>query len=93
VTTFLTAASIIVLATIGIGFVRVLLGPGKADRLIAAQLFGTAGVAWILLFAYATDKPGLSDVALVLALLAAVSAIAFVKRAWKSAEEEPYESA
>lgn len=92
-TTFLTAASIIVLATIGIGFVRVLLGPGKADRLIAAQLFGTAGVAWILLFAYATGKPGLSDVALVLALLAAVSAIAFVKRAWKPAEKEPHESA
>jgi multicomponent Na+:H+ antiporter subunit F len=93
VTTFLTAASIIVLVTIAIGFVRVIRGPSKADRLIAAQLFGTAGVAWILLFAYATGKPGLSDVALVLALLAAVSAIAFVKRAWKSAEEEPHESA
>lgn len=92
-TTFLTAASIVVLMTIAIGFVRVLLGPSKADRLIAAQLFGTAGVAWILLIAYATDKPGLSDVALVLALLAAVTAIAFVKRAWKSLEEETHESA
>jgi multicomponent Na+:H+ antiporter subunit F len=78
--------------TIAIGFVRVLLGPGRADRLIAAQLFGTAGVAWILLIAYATGKPGLSDVALVLALLAAVTAIAFVKRAWKSPEEETHES-
>ena len=91
-TTFLMVASIIVLMTIAIGFVRVLMGPGKADRLIAAQLFGTAGVAWILLFAYATDKPGLSDVALVLALLAAVTAIAFVKRAWQSAEEDTNES-
>lgn len=91
-TTFLMAASIVVLMTIAIGFVRVLLGPGRADRLIAAQLFGTAGVAWILLIAYATGKPGLSDVALVLALLAAVTAIAFVKRAWKSPEEETHES-
>lgn len=91
-TTFLTAASIIVLVTIVIGFVRVLLGPSKADRMIAAQLFGTAGVAWILLFAYATGKPGLSDVAMVLAILAAVTAIAFVKRAWKSVEEETHES-
>ena len=91
-TLFLTVVSIIVLFTIAIGFVRVLLGPNKADRLIAAQLFGTAGVAWILLFAYATAKPGLSDVALVLALLAAVTAIAFVKRAWKPEEEETHES-
>ena len=91
-TTFLIAASIFILVTIIFGFVRVLLGPSKADRLIAAQLFGTAGVAWILLFAYATDKSGLSDVALVLALLAAVTAIAFVKRAWNSLEEETHES-
>lgn len=91
-TTFLLFASIIVMLTITIGFVRVLLGPSKADRMVAAQLFGTAGVAWILLFAYATDKPELSDVAMVLALLAAVTAIAFVKRAWKSAEEETRES-
>jgi len=91
-TTFLMAASILILVTIIFGFVRVLLGPSKADRLIAAQLFGTAGAAWILLIAYATGKSGLSDIALVLALLAAVTAIAFVKRAWNSPEEETRES-
>lgn len=91
-TTILTAASVVVLVTIAIGFVRVLLGPSKADRLIAAQLFGTAGVAWILLFADVIGNPGLSDIALVLALLAAVTAIAFVKRAWKSTEDETHES-
>ena len=79
--TFLMVAAIIILATITIGFVRVLRGPHKADRMIAAQLFGTSGVAWILLIAYATDTPELSNIAMILALLAAIAAIAFVKRA------------
>ncbi|WP_455210402.1 monovalent cation/H+ antiporter complex subunit F [Kaarinaea lacus] len=90
--TFLVTASIVVLATITLGFVRVLLGPHKADRMIAAQLFGTAGVAWILLMGYAVEKPGLSDIALVLALLAAISAIAFVQRAWGATQEDNDES-
>ena len=89
--TFLMVAAIITLATITIGFVRVLLGPHKADRMIAAQLFGTSGVAWILLFAYATDIPGLSNIAMILALLAAIAAIAFVKRAWGSVQEQTHE--
>ena len=90
--TFLMTACIVVLATITLGFVRVLRGPHKADRMIAAQLFGTAGVAWILLFGYATDRPGLSDIALVLALLAAITAVAFVQRAWGPVQEDNDES-
>lgn len=90
--TFLTIASVVVLATITFGFVRVLRGPHKADRMIAAQLFGTAGVAWVLLIGYATDTPLLSDIALVLALLAAITAIAFVQRAWGSFREKTNES-
>ena len=90
--TFFITASIVVLATITLGFVRVLLGPHKADRMIAAQLFGTAGVAWILLMGFAIDRPGLSDIALVLALLAAITAIAFVQRAWAPVQEDSDES-
>ncbi|MGD8558540.1 MAG: monovalent cation/H+ antiporter complex subunit F [Gammaproteobacteria bacterium] len=85
---FLTVASLVVLGTITVGLLRVLLGPHRADRMVAAQLFGTAGVAWILLLGYATDRPLLSDIALVLALLAAVTAIAFVQRAWQSLRED-----
>lgn len=90
-TMFLTVASLVVLATITIGFARVLRGPHKADRMIAAQLFGTAGVAWTLLIGYAMDKPLLSDIALVLALLAAITSIAFVQRAWESLREDSIE--
>ncbi|MBL4574520.1 MAG: hypothetical protein JKY51_00275 [Opitutaceae bacterium] len=68
------------------GMWRVLRGPTAADRMLAAQLFGTTSVAVLLLLAQATDKAALRDVALVFALLAAVTAIAFVRRAWSDRE-------
>nr|WP_211645102.1 monovalent cation/H+ antiporter complex subunit F [Loktanella sp. SALINAS62] len=46
--------------------------------MIAAQLIGTGGVGIVLLLAAATDW-SMIDVALVLALLAAVAAVAFAK--------------
>jgi len=70
------------LGTIVIGLVRVEQGPSPADRMLAAQLFGTAGVAMLLLLSLGLDMPSLRDVALVFALLAAMTAVAFVKRAW-----------
>ena len=68
------------------GMWQVLRGPTAADRMLAAQLFGTTSVAVLLLLAQATDKAALRDVALVFALLAAVTAIAFVRRAWSDRE-------
>jgi multicomponent Na+:H+ antiporter subunit F len=62
------------------GLVRVARGPTSPDRMLAAQLFGTTGVAILLVLAEAVDAPPLRDVALVFALLAAVLAVAFVKR-------------
>ncbi len=70
------------LGTIVIGLIRVERGPSPADRMLAAQLFGTAGVAMLLLLSVGLDMPSLRDVAIVLALLAAMTAVAFVKRAW-----------
>lgn len=81
------------LATIIIGLVRVERGPSPADRMLAAQLFGTSGVAMLLLLSVGLDMPSLRDVALVFALLAAMTVVAFVKRAWHgmldSSEQEP----
>ncbi|MGY6644537.1 MAG: monovalent cation/H+ antiporter complex subunit F [Salinarimonas sp.] len=67
------------LLTIGGALWRVWRGPDQADRMMAAQLVGTGGVATILLLAAATGEWAMLDVALVLALLAALAAIAFVK--------------
>lgn len=64
------------------GLVRVARGPSPADRMLAAQLFGTSGVAILLILAQVTGAPELRDVALVFILLAAVVSVAFVKRGW-----------
>jgi multicomponent Na+:H+ antiporter subunit F len=74
---FLTAAACFVLVTVAVGLLRILRGPGDADRVMAAQLLGSGGIAVLLLLAKATDAPALVDVALVLALLAAFVSIAF----------------
>jgi len=60
------------------GLVRVFRGPSDADRMVAAQLFGTTGVAVLLLWSIAGEQPVLLDVALVLAVLAPITAVAFV---------------
>lgn len=73
----LLAAAGLVLATVAVGLVRVLRGPGDADRMMAAQLLGTGGSATLLLLG-AAGVPALFDVALVLALLAAFASVAFV---------------
>lgn len=74
-------AGIILLISLLAGLWRIWRGPEAADRMLAAQLFGTTGVAIVLLLSAAMpNTQGILDVALVLALLAAVAMIAFVRR-------------
>jgi multicomponent Na+:H+ antiporter subunit F len=73
----LAVAGLIVLA-VAVGLARVLHGSDDAEKLMAVQLLGTGGIAALLLIAYATDVPGVEDVALGLALLAPFAAVAFV---------------
>lgn len=80
------ALALFLLLNLGAGMWRVLRGPTAADRMLAAQLFGTTAVAILLLLAEAADGAALRDVALVIALLAAVTAVAFVRRAWTEQE-------
>lgn len=81
------AMALFLLLTLLAGLWRVLRGPTPADRMLAAQLFASTAVACMLLLAQAFDYPPLRDVALIFALLAAVTAIAFVRRAWASGEQ------
>jgi len=74
--------ALFLLLNLGAGMWRVLRGPTQADRMLAAQLFGTTAVAILLLLAKVMEQPAIRDVALVFALLAAVTAVAFVRRAW-----------
>jgi multicomponent Na+:H+ antiporter subunit F len=76
---FLLAVAALVVVTVAIGLLRVLRGPGDADRIMAVQLLGTGGIAALLLAGAATGEAGRVDVALILALLAAFASIAFTK--------------
>jgi multicomponent Na+:H+ antiporter subunit F len=80
-TAFLLAAAVFVLAMVALGLTRILRGPGDADRMMAAQLMGTGGMATLLLFAVASGVPAAIDVALTLALLSLFASVAFVKGA------------
>ncbi|MHC4993034.1 MAG: monovalent cation/H+ antiporter complex subunit F [Planctomycetota bacterium] len=72
-------AAAIVLCTVHVGLLRVLRGPTAGDRMMSAQLMGTAGTATVLLLATALQSSTLIDVALVMALLAATASLAFVR--------------
>ena len=74
--------ALLLVLNLGLGLVRVARGPTRGDRMVAAQLFGTHGGATLLVLAAAMDAPVLRDVALVIALLAVVVSVTFVKRGW-----------
>ena len=84
---YLTLA-LFLLLNLSTGLWRVLRGPTAADRMLAAQLFGTTAVAILLLLAQVSDNAALRDVALVFALLAAVTVVAFVRRGWPEQESQ-----
>lgn len=80
--------ALFLLANLVVALLRVSYGPTAADRLLAALLFGTTGAAILLLLAFAGATPALVDVALMLALLAAITGTAFAQRAWRREQEE-----
>lgn len=76
---FLMWAAGVILLTVAVGLVRVLRGPTDCDRMMAAQLLGSGGIAGMLLLAKASDIPAMVDVALVLAVVAGFVGIAFTR--------------
>jgi multicomponent Na+:H+ antiporter subunit F len=75
--------ALLLLVTLVLGLIRIWRGPTVADRMLAAQLFGTTGVGLLLVLAELQRMPALRDVALVLALLAVMAVLAFVARVWR----------
>jgi multicomponent Na+:H+ antiporter subunit F len=67
-----------------LGLGRILLGPSSADRMLASQLFSTAGVSILILLAIIQNQSALINVALVLALLAPLTLITFIRLRKKS---------
>lgn len=80
--------AVFLLVNLLIALLRVARGPTDADRLLAVLLFGTIGVAILLLLAFTEDASALIDVALVFALLAAITGAVFAQRTWRQEEEK-----
>lgn len=91
-TEFLTIILGFILLILAVGLVRVLSGPGDADRMMAAQLIGTGGIAALLLLGAVSGQSAAVDVALTLALLATFASIAFVKKGMARLEADEPES-
>ncbi len=77
-----TIFALLLLPAIAAGMFRILKGPSTVDRMMTAQLFGTCGVAILLLLSKGMANPVLIDIALVFALLSALATITFVRRTW-----------
>jgi multicomponent Na+:H+ antiporter subunit F len=77
---FYLAIALLLVLNILAGLFRVFIGPAPADRMLAAQLFGTTGAAVFLLLAEALDRPPIRDVALVLVVLSVLAMVSFVRR-------------
>ena len=76
---FLLTVILVLLVTLLIGLVRVVRGPTPTDSMMAAQLMGSTGLGLLIMFARMLNMSALVNVALVFALLAAVTTVAFVR--------------
>ena len=83
----LAVAAVCLMLSLFLGLLRVLRGPGAGDRMLATQLIGTAGVGVLLVMSLSLNQPALVDVALILALLAALAAAAFTGRQRESGDD------
>ncbi len=86
--TLVLVIALFLLANLVVALIAAARGPTPADRMLMALLIGTTGTTILALLAHAMHLPALVDVALVLALLAAIGGIAFAKRAWQGKEGE-----
>ncbi len=90
---FLLFSALFVLATVAVGLLRLLYGPGSADRMMSAQLLGTGGMAVLLLLGAAEGMPSALDVALMLAVLAAFASTSFARAATEPDDTTPEDDA
>lgn len=89
-TAWLSFVALGVLVCLAAALWRVWTGPQRADRMMAAQLVGTGG-AGILIVLAPLSGWDILDVALTLALLAALASVGFVKAASGDGAGDPEE--
>ncbi len=72
-------AAVLLLATLGVALMRAVRGPGRVDRIMAAQLVATGGVGVALVLGAARNDPSMLDAVLIGTLLASVAVSAYVR--------------
>jgi multicomponent Na+:H+ antiporter subunit F len=77
-TAVLATFSVLTLAFV-LAFVRLLLGPSLADRIVALDIMGALAVGFMAVAAIALDAPALLQPALVVAFLAFLGTVAFAR--------------
>ena len=68
--------------------VRLVRGPTLPDRIVALDLLAVVAVSFIAMYALQTDQPVFLDAALVLALIAFLSSVAFARYLERRAHDE-----
>lgn len=84
---FFISVSIFLLLNIGMGLFRVWRGPTVADRLLTTQLFGTTGMAILMIYAGYLQELTLLNVAITFNVLAILLVICLVQ-VWKGKRGE-----
>jgi len=73
------AASLAVLAVMGLALARAFLGPSLYDRILAVNSFGTATVLLIALLGFLSGRPDFLDISLLYALINFIGTLAVLK--------------
>jgi multicomponent Na+:H+ antiporter subunit F len=58
-------------------FIRFVIGPSLSDRVVALDLLITTGIGMIAIYSIVTNQPTFLDIAMILALIAFLSTVAF----------------
>lgn len=80
---------IFLLLNIGLGIIRLWRGPSVADRLLATQLFGTAGMAVLTVMAGYSENLTLLNVVITFNVLSIILVICMVQVRKKKKKETP----
>ncbi|WP_210396813.1 monovalent cation/H+ antiporter complex subunit F [Motiliproteus sediminis] len=80
ISTLLLAALLVLVGVISVALIRLLLSRTLGDQFLCIQLLGTGGTGILLLLGTLLQQPALTDVALILALLASVTVMAITQR-------------
>ncbi|NJM33542.1 MAG: hypothetical protein HC850_01270 [Rhodomicrobium sp.] len=62
-----------------LGFIRLMIGPSLADRVVALDMIALIAIAYAALYAIASDDQAFLDVSIVLALVAFLTTVAFAR--------------